>query len=408
VRPIDRILEQLKDTRAHNGYFKALCPAHDDREPSLSVSEGEDGRALIKCFAGCAFEDIVTAIGLEMKDLFAEDNGGRGERVNPPCNDATVQHPPKKPHENAQNTVARSDATPDNSATPDRRDGDPHLRLVVGGGQEVEDCTLDNYAEYVGLPVDFLRSLGLKEIHYIDQKAVKTPYLDTAGAEEVCVRFRVSLTGKPKVKTRKGDKHRLYGLWKLEEARQAGYVILAEGESDTQTGWYHDEPVVGVPGATGFQAEWAAELEGIEKVYAIVEPDEAGDDFWQRLAATELRERLYRVKLGGVKDLGDLHRQNPETFKERLHDALRRGRRWLDIDEAEAEERAREVWARCEGLARSEDILEQFYETLRASGVAGERRTAMILYLALTSRRLDRPVSIAFVRGDGLPVPVHF
>jgi hypothetical protein len=306
-----------------------------------------------------------------------------------------VQHPPQNPHGNDADTVAGGNATPDNSATLDHRGGEPHLRLVVGGREEVEDCTLGEYAEYVGLPVDFLRSLGLKEIHYIDQKAVKMSYLDAAGAEEICVRFRVSLTGKPKVKTRKDDKHRLYGLWKLDEARQAGYVNAVEGESDTQTGWYHGEPVVGVPGASGFQAERAAELEGIGKIYAIVEPDEAGEVFWQRLAATELRERLYRVRLDGAEDLGDLHRQDPETFKERLHDSLRRGRHWLDIAETEAEERAREAWTRCEGLARSEDILERFYEPLRASGVAGERRTAMILYLALRSRRLDRPVSVA-------------
>ena len=95
-----------------------------------------------------------------------------------------------------------------------------------------------------------------------------------------------------------------------------------------------------------------------------------------------------------VKDLSDLHRDDPSRFKARLHDALGRARHWLDIAETEAHERAREAWAQCEHLARSEDILEKFYETLRASGVAGERKTAMILYLALTSRRLDRPVSV--------------
>jgi hypothetical protein len=67
----------------------------------------------------------------------------------------------------------------------------------------------------------------------------------------------------------------------------------------------------------------------------------------------------------------------------------------MDIAETEAHEHAREAWMRCEKLARSVDILEQFYETLRESGVAGERKTAMLLYLALTSRRLDRPVSVA-------------
>jgi hypothetical protein len=391
LSPVEKVLERLERVKAHNGYFTALCPAHDDRDPSLSVKEGDDGRVLIHCFGGCAFDKVVAAIDLEPKDLFDQE-GGRG--FSPPRNGVTLQHPPKKPHGDAENTVAGGVATPDNTATPPGDRGAheyPHLRVV--GGTEAQHCTLEAYADYVGLSVEFLKGLGLKEIHYIDQKAVKMPYFDATGSEEVCVRFRVSLTGKPKVKTRKGDKHRLYGLWRLPEARDRGYAIIVEGESDTQTGWHHGEPVIGVPGATGFVSRWADELEGIEKIYAIVEPDEGGESFWQSLAATDLKERLYRVELD-VKDLSDLHRDDPSRFKARLHDALGRARHWLDIAETEAHERAREAWARCEGLARSADILEKFYETLRASGVAGERKTAMILYLALTSRRLDGPVSV--------------
>jgi putative DNA primase/helicase len=80
VRPIDRVVERLKDARVHNGYLMALCPAHDDREPSLSLKEGDDGRVLIKCHAGCTTENIVEAIGLEMHDLFDEKEGGASAR----------------------------------------------------------------------------------------------------------------------------------------------------------------------------------------------------------------------------------------------------------------------------------------------------------------------------------------
>jgi hypothetical protein len=392
VKPIERVLDRLEGVKAQNGHFMALCPAHDDHNPSLSVKEIDDGHVLVKCFTGCEFEDVVAAMGMEAKDLFAED-GRRGGGSRPVRNGATVQHLPQKAHRTGADTVAGPNATPDNGATPPATDDGPHLRVV--GGTATQDCTLDAYAEYVNLPVDFLRGLGLKEIHYIDQRAVKMPYFNAPGSEEVCVRFRVSLTGKPKVKTRKGDKHQLYGLWKLDEAREAGYAIVVEGESDSQVGWFHGEPVIGVPGATGFQDEWADELNGVEKISVIVEPDEGGEAFWQRLAASPLRERLYRAELVGVKDLADLHRQDAANFKGWLHDALGRGRHWLDIAEGETLERAREAWARCEGLARSANILERFYETLRGSGVAGERRTAMILYLAVTSRRLDRPVSVA-------------
>ena len=37
----------------HGSYGTARCPAHDDRRPSLSVSDGLDGRVLVHCHAGC-------------------------------------------------------------------------------------------------------------------------------------------------------------------------------------------------------------------------------------------------------------------------------------------------------------------------------------------------------------------
>jgi len=53
------------------------------------------------------------------------------------------------------------------------------------------------------------------------------------------------------------------------------------------------------------------------------------------------------------------------------------------------------AWALCEDLARRENLTADFAAALRRSGVAGEARLLRILYLALTSRRLDKPVSIA-------------
>ena len=66
-----------------NGYREGRqfrCPAHDDHRPSLSVTEGRDGRVLLKCHTGCTPEDIVAALGLTMADLFNE-NGSRPMRT---------------------------------------------------------------------------------------------------------------------------------------------------------------------------------------------------------------------------------------------------------------------------------------------------------------------------------------
>ncbi|MGA7980547.1 MAG: hypothetical protein WCA32_10000 [Chromatiaceae bacterium] len=55
-----------------NGRYSALCPAHDDKAPSLSVSAGADGRTLIHCHAGCTPDAILTALGLRWTDLYPD------------------------------------------------------------------------------------------------------------------------------------------------------------------------------------------------------------------------------------------------------------------------------------------------------------------------------------------------
>ena len=57
--------------RGNGRQVSALCPAHDDRTPSLSITDGND-RVLIKCQAGCDTDDIITELGLTRADLFNE------------------------------------------------------------------------------------------------------------------------------------------------------------------------------------------------------------------------------------------------------------------------------------------------------------------------------------------------
>lgn len=69
--PIDNFIGRLDGVRQTGpGRYVALCPAHDDKSPSLTIRETDDGAVLIKCWSGCAFEDIVNAVGLEPRDLF--------------------------------------------------------------------------------------------------------------------------------------------------------------------------------------------------------------------------------------------------------------------------------------------------------------------------------------------------
>jgi hypothetical protein len=63
-------LQKVK--RTAEGEWVACCPAHADRSPSLAVKEADDGRILVHCFAGCSFEAVCGAAGVEMTDLFPE------------------------------------------------------------------------------------------------------------------------------------------------------------------------------------------------------------------------------------------------------------------------------------------------------------------------------------------------
>lgn len=81
---LDALQRAGKQTRHTNGRVMAQCPAHDDRNPSLSIRESSDGTLLVHCFAGCQTADVVDAVGLSMADLFATeyryDDGRRVRR----------------------------------------------------------------------------------------------------------------------------------------------------------------------------------------------------------------------------------------------------------------------------------------------------------------------------------------
>ena len=71
ARSIDLVLSRLDKVKpSGKGRWVACCPAHDDKSPSLSISETADGTVLIHCFAGCKSADVVSSAGLELSSLF--------------------------------------------------------------------------------------------------------------------------------------------------------------------------------------------------------------------------------------------------------------------------------------------------------------------------------------------------
>jgi len=346
-----------------------------DRHPSLALDEGQDGRVLVHCEAGCSTEAVVGALGLRMTDLFP----GRGESARTSRREGAHPHTPRNSRANPETSGVRP-----RGAQARTRGHTP-------------DCTLRGYAETKRLPEDYLRRLGIREQPYQGGVALRIPYLDEGG-EEAAVRYRLRIDGDsdaPRFRWRTGSKPLPYGLHRLCNAQATGAVVLVEGESDVHTLWHHGVPALGVPGATTWRPEWAGALEGISTVFAVREPDQGGTALVRRLAEGGLAERLRIVELDGAKDVSELHCQDPERFPERFASALDASTTYTEERRAESEAEADAAYQRCERLAAEPDIFARLVETLRHRGVVGEERLAKLTYLAVTSRLLERPVSLA-------------
>ena len=67
---VDTFLSRFPKVLRSGGQAMVQCPSHEDKTASLGVTEGADGRVLLKCFAGCPTDAIVAAMGLSLSDLF--------------------------------------------------------------------------------------------------------------------------------------------------------------------------------------------------------------------------------------------------------------------------------------------------------------------------------------------------
>jgi putative DNA primase/helicase len=66
-----RLRQALEDHGSQVRGDSAQCPAHEDRDPSLSIGQGNDG-AVLHCHAGCDTDAVLEALGMSAADLFDE------------------------------------------------------------------------------------------------------------------------------------------------------------------------------------------------------------------------------------------------------------------------------------------------------------------------------------------------
>src|SRR4029077_14592699 len=89
--------------------------------------------------------------------------------------------------------------------------------------------------------------------------------------------FRVALTGDKKQLFKKDTTVCLYGAHQAAHLQQAGYAVICEGASDTQTLWYHWFPALGLPGAGSWNEEREAHLfDGVANLSGDGQPDRGG------------------------------------------------------------------------------------------------------------------------------------
>ena len=68
--PLDALLQRLDGVHKSGAGYRARCPGCGGRTRKLSISEADNGRVLLHCFAGCETATVVQAAGLSLADLF--------------------------------------------------------------------------------------------------------------------------------------------------------------------------------------------------------------------------------------------------------------------------------------------------------------------------------------------------
>jgi hypothetical protein len=317
------------------------CPVHDskrtDKTPSLSLSEGVDGKILFHCFNGCPQDQVMSVF--KEKGLWPS-SGGQRRQGN------------------------KSSGKRRNSATP------PGL-------------TLAELAEAKGFQVDGPKGLtawGVAQTKQTGATVVRIPYYSPDG-QEVAVRYRKALSGDNRFSWRKGDRVCLYGLGR----KPRDWTLLVEGESDCWTAWAHDLPALGLPGASTWKAEWSEHFKGMQ-VYLWAEPDEAGQALPAKIGR-DLPDLMVIKAPEGIKDLNEGHVKGEDVpaLVERLKAQAIPS---ASIIKAQADKRLAELQEAARPVLAAADPLQEVQRALRVMGFGGDLKPAIIVYLAATSRLL--------------------
>lgn len=275
-KTLDRVLAKLEGVRPCGDGYAALCPAHNDQHPSLSIRAGNDGRVLLHCHAGCTTEQIVESIDMEMSDLFAEPT--RRTRLSPRRPRRAAAEPP-----------------------------------AVDWAAVAEECTamltaarLAELVEELGVSPESLRSLGLGWLH--EKNAYTFPERDGAG-NIIGIALRYPGGAKSMLPSSRRGIYIPDGFEAM-----TGTTYLPEGASDTAALLSAGLTAVGRPSATG-GVDHLVELlrEDNREIIVIGDHDRQEGGVWpgragamaaaQQLAKALGRAVTWVLPPGGAKDV---------------------------------------------------------------------------------------------------------
>lgn len=278
---VDQVLSRLKGVKpTGDAAWIARCPAHDDRDPSLSIGLGTDDRVLLTCHAGCSAEEIVGAVGLTMTDLFADDPKDRNGRIpGRPSRSKRKGKPPEALPSNEELDEWRR-ALLDNSAALNK------LRQLKGwAAPALEKLEVGVHDRRLRFPIRDEHGQLINVVKY-------APRREDGESKSIALR------GRPR------------GLFPAPEIVSGAEVWLVEGEPDAVSAATLGLSAVAVPGVKGWKPEYARRFSG-KRVVVCADCDKPGRGLADKIAAdlTAAEVEFRRVDLAPDRtdgyDLGD-------------------------------------------------------------------------------------------------------
>jgi hypothetical protein len=257
--------------------------------------------------------------------------------------------------------------------------------------------TLEQLAARLQIDEATLREYGLSDAPRFNPPAVKIPYFDLNG-RDVTARFLTSLDAFDRFRQQRGDPDAtLYGLSRLPH--MAGDALtLTTHELDALTLWYEGIPALGLPGAAAWNEDRDADyLERFQKIFIVVPyTGSVRTSILDWLAKSQIRERAWLVDLPEQYiDLAAMYQASAENFAARYQELCEEA---VDFHEMELEELRRQR-EQAQNLARRilacPDILAEVAAVARDElDIAQEENLVKLVYLVMTSRLLNRIVSL--------------